>query len=791
MLGKIENKKLSQKKIYFVTTNTVGLSLIYVSFDNEENLYPNKRFKILTDTNVIINGSLKYDDSYYLLLDDVLVGGEYTSEGVFMETFEIDEFEEDSVLVGLGQIRSKLKSTEDIYDVNHLLIERGTPGLVDGNEKLKLTETRLKNYYQNPEISFLTPTYKLFGFVNINTLSTKKEDNFKHIFGIDGLSFKLECEINLKKNSNLSLNDANNYSLNVLNFSTSSVYKNISVELTIKRKTSLAQNLDYLLIYGRFNISNIVGNISGNSDLVNRVYHKVKHIDDVKFIEVIYPDLTSYDLTYDLGLLYQNQSSTTFVINNNTMGYDDMGIKLRQRPELLISDNTNLNNLRNPGVYYKHNGNISSITNKPITNNTRFIVEVKNYNNELVNNELFIVQRFLCYQQIGTTTNFQLTTFERVSTYVSSTFTWSPWFEISKKNHTHVPTDIIETTTKRFVSQQDVDNWNALLSSATVATVWKSPVTTPTQLYSTYPTPGIGWTVYVLSTGSLHIFNGSTWVNQKAYASAVNDGIITSQIFKDIVIGAGIDKKIDLKDSYIHRLTENPETIYGANYSMINDNHIDLVKRTTPLITQLKEYTIQNGWNVNAYGSNSVMYGKDINSNSNNNIGLGLGLEFSVENQIFLGKYNNSSNNVIFGIGNGNSNTERNNIFSVLNTGRTLAEGYSIPSGTQNDILLGNGDKLNKFDFIQAIYNDLSLAGTEIVVVPAGNETFEIVWNSVRKTNYGKFGTFEIWLKVGENVYNKESVPVRMITELNVENQLQAVSYTLTLSSLEAIVLIK
>lgn len=791
MLDRKQNAKLIPTVIYFTTAPSAGLSVLNVSLNSSSNIYPNKKIKILTDTGVVLTGVLKQNNlTYWLKLSTSTPVNPYVTQGTFYETFQIN-IDDDNTHVTFTDIKKNLNASSDIYDANDVLMEKGNSGLLDSIAHYKLATSKFEHSYNgNNLISILGATPILLGVVIIPNQNIKNT-KFKHVFGITGKAFNLLAEISVNNNFNNYTNlDATNFELKVLNYSTIERYKNIGLEITIDRKTSIPNNSDYLTIRAKFNTSKITDNISTDPYLLNRVFHMVSDTSKVTFTESIFPGAITTQLKFSKGILGQTTTDNVMLINENISGYNDNGVKLSKesQPEL-IADNENLNNYKNPGRFYKHNGNIGSILNKPVAVNTRFLLEVQNFNFDNINNELILLQRFSCYQQIGVTTNFQILTFERVSSYIASTFTWSPWIEVSKKGHTHVPNDILETTDKRFVSQLDVNNWNALLASGSGSN-WKPTVSTPSQLFSTYPTPQIGWTAYVISTGSIHIFTGSTWVNQKSYATPVSDGILTSEDYINCILGAGIDKKLDLKNSYIHRLTEEPETIYGTNYVNINENHIDKVQRTTTLSGQLKEYVIQEGWNVTSYGSNSYLTGKDIISSNDYNVGKGTGLTFTTDNQIIFGKYNTLNNNAIFAIGNGVDNANRSSIFSILNSGITLASGYSIPSGTQNDILLGNGNRINKFTLIQEVQNGIASAATEVINVPAGTENYVIPWNATRIANYGRLAEIEVWIKVADNIYNKEIVPIKLVSELNVDNQLQAVTYTVTLSNLEALILI-
>jgi len=793
MLSKTKNEKLNPYNIYFVDTaiNLIGATQIKIDSMDEFNLFSGKILKIVTDTGEKLIGKLivKNDNSQYELeLLNPLNGNEFETRGTYYETFSTS-IEDDNSHVTFSDIKKHLIATEDVYDSVDSLNYLGEDGLLSSHDKLKLNQNKIEFFPTGKTISMLTVTPTLLGIININNNESQKYTNFSHIFGISGKAFNLLCQITLKNTSN----DVDSFELKIINFSTIEKYKNIGIEILMTRKK--ASNKDILIINAKFNISKISTQITIGTDphIINNILHYVDKITDIRYSEPLLVSPVILPLRFNKNNIGTPVYDTTFLIENSTLSYTINGQKIILPKELLptvIPTNANLNNYTQPGKFYLHNGNITSILNKPIANNLRFNLEVINLNYENTANENMLLQIYTCYQQIGITNNYQIITFERVSTYIASIFTWSPWIETCKKIHTHSANDILETTTKKFVTETDINNWNALLSTSGTSSSWKAAVSNPNQLTTIYPSPQNGWCCFVLSTNSIWSFNGSSWENQNSFATETTDGKITKELFIEHFVGASLSKKIDFTDSFINRLTENPESIYGVNYVNVSNNHIDYVKRTNPIAQQLKEFTIQEGWNVNGYGTKSYLKGLNINSVYDNSIGIGEGLEYSLNNQTIFGKFNLLSTD-LFVIGNGNSTTNRSNLFSINQTGITKANGYSTPTGTANDLLLANGNTQSKSALIQTIFNDLAIAGKETINITTNVEEFIVNWNSTRKTNFGLFGNFEVWMEVGTNVYEKQEVPIRLITETNLDNNLQAVSYTFTLSGLNAMIIIK
>jgi predicted nuclease of predicted toxin-antitoxin system len=787
MITAQKHDKLITKNIQLITSPIVDLDIIEVIFEDESNLFPNKKLKIKTDNNIILSGILLYDNNKkYLLLDALLQNGdEYTSTAVYVETFEVLE---DNENVTISDIKTKLITTKDNYEKDKL-VSKGNQGLNEGKHLIKLENVKIQQTY-NELISIVNPVLTKIGNINIPeyTNGDTKFKTFEHIFQISGKDFHTKIKITLTNFDDIYTNDNNQFEIDVLEFSTTERYRNIGLLLNLSRKYDLSQQINYLTIDAKFDTSKITTNISGDSYLTNIIIHHVNDVSDIFFENIATSN--TVNLEFNTNILNNTVLSNNFIINQNVLRYNNTGVTLISDLPKKINDNDNLNNYKQPGNYYiNQNQNISSVLNKPINNNLKFYLEVVNLNVENINNETWLLQRYFCYQLISGN-NYQLITFERVSTYVTNVFTWSPWIETGKKIHTHLASDIIENSLKRFVSETDVNNWNSILSSTTLST-WKPSVSNEAALLTTYVSPQQGWNVYVFSTNSIWSYIGTTWINQGQIASDTKNGIITKENYKDYFLGAGISKKVPEKESYIHRLTDNPEDIYGLNYINLNDNHIDKVKRETPLTDTLKQYVIQEGWNVNIYGSNSFVKGKDINSTYDFSNGIGVGLEFASDSQTIIGKYNLPDANLALIIGNGLDDENRNNLLTLSKTGILSAAGFKTPTGAYGDILMANGATALLSDLVDIVLGAVTQSQTEIINVASGNETYILTWDEDLIAKFGRFGKFEVWILVAENIYQKEEVPIQLVTEINsTTSLLTALTYTFSISNFECLILI-
>ena len=774
--------KLIEFNINLLTAPVIGLTKIKLGFDSFKNIYPNKKLSILTDNSIVISGILiKNNFDYYLLLDTPLTTGtEYIHIGVYYETFEVSN---DNENITFNDLYTKAISSEDVF-VNDGLFSKGNSGLLDGFDKFKINRQKIEQTYGSgiDTINISSPVFTKIGNVNIPTYNNGKFNTFEHIFKISGKVFNCKIKINLTNFDDNFQNENNQFLITVLEFSTIEKYKNIQLVLNITRKFK-TPDVNYLDIQAKFDTSKLP-DFSEDLYLDNKIIHYVENKNQIFFTNVA--GTTNVDLHFNTEKLNDTIYDTNFIINRNTLNYDINGVKNIFNEKIKILDNTDLNNFKQPGNYYNISGS-SSIYNKPINNNLRFLLDVVNLN--IDNNNFWLLQKYTTYQQFGNSTNYQIIIFERVSVTINNVFSWSPWIETGKKIHTHNAVDIIETSAKNFVSLAEKANWNSIFATTAIGN-WKPTVVNEQELNTAYPSSVVGWSAYVINTNSIWSYNGIKWINQTPIVSETGNGLVSKEQYIENFLGSSISKKIPTGESYIHRLTVDPENIYGANYTHIKNNHTDRVKRTVQLSNQLKEYTLQEGWNIEYSGTNSIGFGKDTNSIYNNSIGLGENLLFSSENQIILGKFNLDSPDDGFVIGNGFLGT-RSNLMSITKTGIFKASGYSIPNSTVNDILVANGTKISKSNLVAEVLQGVVQSSTEIINVASGNENYVLNWDSTLIGKFGKFGKFEVWLLNATNIYTKEDVPIKMVTEINsTTDELTALTYTFTLSSIECIILI-
>lgn len=176
MLSKNQNLKLLPFEIFFATPPASGLGVLNVSIPSGNNIYPNKKLKILTDTGVVLTGTLKQNNTgYWLKLDNTTPATPYTTKGTFYDSFETG-INEDNVHVTFSDIKKNLYGSADIYDVNDVLLEKGSSGLVSSVAQYKLDSAKFEHSYNgNNTISITGPSLITLGIVDVHNNNIKNK----------------------------------------------------------------------------------------------------------------------------------------------------------------------------------------------------------------------------------------------------------------------------------------------------------------------------------------------------------------------------------------------------------------------------------------------------------------------------------------------------------------------------------------------------------------------------------------------------------------------------------------
>lgn len=721
MVSTLKNSKAITRSLTILSAPVSGASKINVSFDSTDNIFVGKKIKFKTTNDITITGVVgKVGNNFNITITSgVLDGTEFTqnSSAVFFETFTITK-EEDNAHVSFSDIHQNLLATSSVYE-NGVLISEGTDGLYTGEEK--------------SIVSFVDRHISIPNMSTINNLAiiktllcnvvVPKNRLFKHTIAISGDNIYVQVSIRM---TNVGLTKPKEYVLTVDKFSTSEELKGTIVNFTIENNVDSSLQNNYLAISAIFDNSYF----SDEPDERNYTVTQITSRDTI--FHAVAPNYTNKNnLEYNLGVLYQDVYSDVFKISDKVESYSYNGVIYNQPKKTLLAEFTDLNEILTEGEYYMHNGDVSTIINKPNNDiNQRFDLSVKNMNLNNSLNEYFLSQTFTNYAKIPNTQNWKLDSYVRIS-YVGTggDLAWSVWYANSMGGHTHSADDISQTDLRQFVTTEEKTNWNKINTDYTSDDyTWKLSVATIAELPTKYPNAKIGWCSVVKETNTIFKYNGTTWENTERIVSAEINGLISKEQFTEYFIGSSQSKMIE-KDTknYINRHTENPLTIYGENYQFLFRNNIDLINRTVALTEPLGDYSYQQGFDVLMSGNNSFGIGRNIRSiNFERNYAIGYGLLFGKNEQIIFGSFNISSNTDSFIIGDGEDENTRSNLFSISRTGTAkIKEGYSVEGKTRNDILVADGTTITRLSLL-TLKVELVWDAT---IVPLPPQTFTILDN--------------------------------------------------------------
>jgi hypothetical protein len=133
---------------------------------------------------------------------------------------------------------------------------------------------------------------------------------------------------------------------------------------------------------------------------------------------------------------------------------------------------------------------------------------------------------------------------------------------------THDASMIVESTTKRFVSDTEKSTWNDKYTKAEVTNListvetnsdWKESVNTFDDIATTYPNPQDGWTVNVKDNDYTYRYTGSSWVvtsiNSIPLATSLLDGKMSA------ADKTKLDGVATNANNYVHPATHAPSII--------------------------------------------------------------------------------------------------------------------------------------------------------------------------------------------------------------------------------------
>ena len=724
----------------------------------------------LNPTDVPIVGVLKITqhNATSILMDCNVDVDILASTGYFFNSFDGSEHADNETLTKkdaialLKPLAKKLAYPRQEEATEHI----GRPGLIDGSDLLKLNNQL--DYYIDPALIGFSNSATFLPLATINIPYNQRV--FQHSLAFKGNNFSAEFDF-FFENIVWSNIDNTNKLLVEIPFNIKSKIFTINNSTAYNENVSLIFKIDYYYVLG--NISNdrhiIISYRFQNIDASTafetiRCFHKT-----TKFEMFGYPDLSAYSKkTFNYPMiqnLNDNYISTIadldktkimlseFIFDNTVIGYNNNGriFDIQKgstilTPLLFNSMGSDLNTFKSPGFY---NFNISAVYGA--IQNTPTIVllpneilsavcnlEVQNFNvsnyisviGQYDPGQIMISQKFTTLIYTNDSDVNQTGRYVECNRYWHETLQiWGNWVEIGNKIHTHNPIDIIETNTKKFVTQDQINLWNT--SSGQIGTSnWKSPVATLTDLpaANTQPNPPINGDIRtVLATGIVYEFITNNWIpisiNALSNASRTLTGLLDSSTFTKWDYTPFAKLLDTTSDFWVMGNTNSG--VYGDSLEYVSNDFFDFVTRTVLLAKKLGEKSIAFGFdNTIVYSDYSIGIGSNVlidTTNTDcigigrnilftliNSIGIGFGLNIDNTNSIVLGTFNASLNSggqqLVFAIGDGTSESQRSNLLSITKPGKVIVKGgYSIETKTNDDILLGDGTTISMTAMIDAI----------------------------------------------------------------------------------------
>lgn len=305
-------------------------------------------------------------------------------------------------------------------------------------------------------------------------------------------------------------------------------------------------------------------------------------------------------------------------------------------------------------------------------------------------------------------------------TYDTGTKVFSAWQVVSYVGHKHTAADVDETADRFWLSLTD-KNLIKTLSDKSLGSIYQEPVNTFADLAVTYANPTKNYIVTCKDTNITWQFNvaAGKWdlhsANGLPLASDAANGLLSKEDYTKLQ-QTSLSKKLAVTGGSVYIHFENDPSIYAAK---IDPFTIDLVKRTT-LTGKLGTASISMGKNIESFGAysiaigtsiaansdteKSVFLGYDITANGFRGIGIGQGLLFDRGNTTILGQYNAplAVKNIAFAIGGGTSADLRKNLFAVTDEGYAIANKFMLEGAIGENVLLDNGNVLSLVSFATA-----------------------------------------------------------------------------------------
>ncbi len=270
------------------------------------------------------------------------------------------------------------------------------------------------------------------------------------------------------------------------------------------------------------------------------------------------------------------------------------------------------------------------------------------------------------------------------------------WNLFSLYGHKHTVDDIKESESKKFVSQKQIDDWQATTDKLNNYS-WKdyllksNGTEDTTEIKNSLTKQGDTAVlidnlknpiIYVRNNSGKNIPTsiGALKVENESVLQPETQGVLIRQSTLDRLNGLGIGYRIS-KDKEQYILINNETKYYSSN----NNKYFDLVKRT---------YTVSPG-------NNSINIGFENDIADDNSLLIGIGLSQTINtNKLILGKWNNPVTDALIEFGIGNSNSDRKNAFWYIKNLLTVNGNFYNNNLNQRGYLLVNGQDPIENNFV-------------------------------------------------------------------------------------------
>jgi hypothetical protein len=687
------------------------------------NFYADKPVIVNVGANKFSGVYLQNDDGDFIDFGATVFNQVYPLAATILDSFEAAQTA-DNETITMRDLMVNGLGTPDTFVAGNM-IKRGKAGLVKGFDILKLSKQTLPNRWKQT-VNYINSAIatQLIGVIKfgVDELSDATEHVFTMVNDFIDMKFVIRFAHTGMGHADADGYTTSPFTVECQQFSTYGD-KNLNVILEVVRQYT---GTECLAIYARF--VNIVDDSASVSVQVNHYLN-----DRSNLLEALPPtDGTTTSNGYMHYVLFADASNAQFnytqgtskefiFSNGGTVAYTQNGpvrqvvTGLSSMKPISIINGGDVNTICFPGYYFCHiDADVATILNLPDEVINRFNLEVFPLLGlyDTIGSNRQVIQRLTTWitTVIGPDTFVHSAIFERISNISNGIMTWSDWEQNGKAVHTHSANDIIETSEKNFVSQTEIDTWNAFLENTSD---WANQVATFAEL-----TGDDGTTQFVAATGLFYTKIDGTWVATSANsildAAANQKGLVTIEQFAKWD-NTAISRLAAHADSFIYY--NNNDNVYGAAFVNLPNLTMDIVKRTSALSSALGSKSVNFGFDdTQANGTSGIAHGTNVKVSGNNAIGIGsnivstfdriiaIGTSLNVDraDATVLGKFNLPlvPQNLAFAFGNGVDAANRSNLFGVTIGGVFVGGGYSVTGKDNFSLLTAGGDTLLIADLI-------------------------------------------------------------------------------------------